>query len=102
MRAGAWLEGWSCRRGHAFLYSHECCPACGAELSPRRLRAHATLRSCTTVRVNPDGDPYRIGIAVTEQGARTLCMVEGKIRGNGRDRVQLVLREGRYVARGPA
>jgi hypothetical protein len=65
-----------------------------------RIPARARLVAHTTVRVNPTGVPYRLGVAVTDRGAATLCVIEGEIRGNGRDRVTLVERNGRFYARG--
>ena len=100
MKVPAWLDGWRCPNGHLFLYPHEKCPRCSLALTPTRLGAKARLRSATTVRVNPSGAPFQLGIAVTDEGASTLCIVEGTVRGNGRDRVVLVKTDERFVARG--
>jgi len=94
------LDGWVCGRGHASLYAQEACPRCGDSLASRPLGTDARLETCTTVRVNPGGEPYRLGVAVTTEGASTLCVVEGAVRGNGRDRVRLVRRGEVYVALG--
>jgi hypothetical protein len=65
-----------------------------------RLSSHAVLTLVTTVRVNPSGAPFRLGVAVTRSGrARVLCRVAGDVRGNGRDRVVLEERDGIVVAR---
>lgn len=99
-RADAHLPALRCACGAVYLYPHDTCPRCGGALVPVRVRSEARLVSHTTVRVNPTGVPYRLGVAVTHSGASTLCVVEGAVRGNGRDRVQLVLRDGRYHALG--
>ncbi len=100
MKVPAWLDGWRCGKGHVYLYPHDECPRCALALVPTRLGSMARLRSCTTVRVNPSGAPFRLGIAVTDEGASTLCIVEGPVRGSGRDRVVLVKTDERFVARG--
>ena len=46
------------------------------------------------------GEPFRLGVAVTREGARTLCVVEGQVRGSGYDRVVLVREGVRYMALG--
>jgi uncharacterized OB-fold protein len=97
---GRSLDGWRCGRGHAFVHEHKRCPACGASLRSTRIGARAKLVACTTVRVTPSGEPFRLGVAVTREGARTLCRVEGGVRGNGYDRVLLVEQDGRYLALG--
>jgi len=97
---GRSLSGWRCVRGHAFLHAHERCAECGAELTPTRVGAAARLVACTTVRVTPSGEPFRLGVAVTREGARTLCRVEGRVRGSGCDKVVLVELNGRYLALG--
>jgi uncharacterized OB-fold protein len=93
------LDGWRCQRGHVFLHRHRECPACGERLSATRVGVEAHLRSCTTVRVNPSGEPFRLGIAVTREGASTLCVVEGRVRGSGYDAVRLAVDDGRFTAR---
>jgi hypothetical protein len=70
-------------------------------LQPVRVAPGARLIAHTTVRVNPAGRPFVLGLAVTRCGrARTLCVVEGEIRGNGRDAVRLCNERGVIVARG--
>lgn len=94
------IDALACRGhcGGVYLYDHGSCPRCGGVLSPVRIPAGAVLVSHTTVRVNPTGEPYRIGVAVTPAGASTLCVVEGAVRGTGHDRVRLVKRNGRFHA----
>ena len=60
----------------------------------------ARLVLVTTVRINPTGAPFRLGVAVERRGcARVLCVVEGAVRGLGYDRVVLEERGGVTVAR---
>ena len=100
MRTGRTLAGWRCTRGHVFLHVHAECPECTATLAPTRVGAAAKLVACTTVRVTPSGEPFRLGVAVTREGARTLCVVEGRVRGGGYDRIVLVRAGERYLALG--
>jgi len=61
------------------------------------------LELVTTVRVNPTGEPYQLGIAVTRAGrARTICRVEGPVRAVGHDPVVLERRGDMIIARGSA
>ena len=60
----------------------------------------ARLVLVTTVRVNPTGAPFRLGVAVMRSGReRVLCVVEGAVRGLGYDWVVLEERDGVTVAR---
>ena len=60
----------------------------------------ARLVLVTTVRVNPSGAPFRLGLAIERRGrGRVLCVVEGAVRGLGYDRVVLEERDGVTVAR---
>jgi hypothetical protein len=60
----------------------------------------ARLVLVTTVRVNPSGAPFRLGVAVARRGReRVICVVEGALRGLGYDRVLLEERDGIIVAR---
>ncbi len=60
----------------------------------------ARLVLVTTVRVNPSGTPFRLGVAVARRGReRVICVVEGAVRGLGYDRVLLEERDGIIVAR---
>lgn len=80
------------------MHDHGKCPRCGGALSPARIGSGARIVSHTVVRVNPTGSPIHLGVARTDSGATTLCVIHGDIRGNGRDRVRLVVRDGRYHA----
>jgi hypothetical protein len=60
----------------------------------------ARLVLVTTVRINPSGTPFRLGVAVARRGReRVLCLVEGAVRGLGYDRVVLEEGSGVTVAR---
>jgi uncharacterized OB-fold protein len=98
MKRNLKITAWSCRNKHLWLYGHDVCPDCGGPLFETSVSSDARLVSHTVVRVNPTGFPIRLGVAETASGARTLCIITGGIRGNGRDRVRLVLRDGRYHA----
>ena len=87
-----------CLKGCIWLHEYDDCPNCGGRLVEVKIPSRATLISNTTVRVNPSGSPIRLGVARAAGGATTLCIIEGKVRGYGRDRVHLVLRNGRYHA----
>jgi hypothetical protein len=64
------------------------------------VRADATLVLVTTVRVNPFGAPFRLGLVVTRCGrARVLCRIDGAVRGSGHDHVVLEERDGVFYAR---
>jgi len=94
------LQAWRCDRGHLTLHEEAACARCGAGLRPTSLDGAARLVTTTTVRVNPSGRPFALGIAVTSAGrARTLCVVDGPVRHNGHDRVWLTREGGRIVAR---
>jgi hypothetical protein len=90
-----------CERGHVHAHpQHDSsCDACGARTRATRVLADATLVLVTTVRVNPFGAPFRLGLAVTKCGrARVLCRIEGAVRGSGHDRVRLEARAGVFYA----
>jgi uncharacterized OB-fold protein len=90
MRRTPKLEAWRCERGHVYLHPHDACPECGARLRGSRVSPEATLLLVTTVRVTPDGSPFALGLAVTVCGrARTVCRVQGAVRGSGSDAVVL-------------
>jgi uncharacterized OB-fold protein len=89
-----------CERGHVHAQAGERCPECGGRTRATRLAGRATLVLVTTVRINPSGAPFRLGVAVTRSGrARVLCRVAGAVRGTGRDPVVLEETEGVMVAR---
>lgn len=92
------VTAYHCPQGRVFLHRHESCPHCRGRLSEFPVRSTAVLVSHTTVHVNPTGHPIRLGVAQVRPGLRTLCVVQGEIRGNGRDRITLVRRDGRFVA----
>jgi uncharacterized OB-fold protein len=92
------VDALRCPEGTLYLHDHDRCPSCGGALTRVRIPSTATLVSHTTVRVNPSGEAFGLGVAVTGGGAATLCIVEGNVRGHGRDRVRLVLRDGRFHA----
>jgi len=99
-RRPAHITAHRCAEGTLYLHPHQACPACGSPLAAVRIPPSARLVTHTVVRVNPSGEPFRLGVAVAAGGATTLCIVEGDVRGHGRDRVTLVLRDGRYHALG--
>lgn len=95
---GRTVVAYRCRNGCLWMYRHEDCPECGAPLAPTRIPDDATIISHTVVRVNPSGTPVALGVARTRAGATTLCVVRGRVRGNGRDRVRLVTVDGNFHA----
>jgi hypothetical protein len=95
------LSAWGCARGHITLQHDSACAACGASLGAMHIAPDAVLELVTTVRVNPTGVPYQLGIAITRAGrARTICRVEGAVRALGHDRVVLERRGDMIVAHG--
>ena len=98
MKAPRFMVAHRCGGGCLWIYPHEDCPNCGSRLAPVRIPSDATVVSHTVVRVNPSGAPVHLGVARTTTGAKTLCVIHGEIRGNGRDRVRLVSIDGRYHA----
>ena len=100
MRPPRRIPAHRCSNGCLWLYEHLYCPNCRTKLERVDIVSAAVLVSHTTVRVNPTGKPIRLGVARTTAGATTLCIIRGAVRGNGRDRVVLVLRDGRFHALG--
>jgi hypothetical protein len=99
-RARERLLAWRCGSGHLTLLEEGTCAACGGTLQTTPVHAAARLVATTTVRVNPTGHPFVLGIAVTTAGrVRTLCVVDGPVRHSGHDRVWLTREGGRIVAR---
>ena len=98
MNRNRFVDAWRCPGGHLWMYRHGECPECGKRLIGVAIGSGAKIVSHTVVRVNPTGSPIRLGVAVTSAGAATLCVIDGRIRGNGRDRVTLVTRNGRFHA----
>lgn len=100
MKHPRFIEARRCRSGHVSLQADPACALCGERMQPVRIRADAVLELVTVVRVNPSGQPYQLGVAVTHAGrARTLCRVEGMVRGAGNDAVVLEQRGDMIVAR---
>jgi uncharacterized OB-fold protein len=64
-----------CRNAHEFFHAYDSCPSCGGSLEAVRSGARAVLLTATTVRVNPSGEPFRLGLVRLESGAGTLCIV---------------------------
>jgi uncharacterized OB-fold protein len=64
-----------CSSGHEFFHEYACCPQCHASLRPTEVDGTAELIGDTTVRVNPSGNPFRLGLARLPSGAATLCIV---------------------------
>ena len=94
------LDARRCPRGHVSLQPDAACVICGEAVQAVRIRADAVLELVTVVRVNPTGQPFQLGVAVTRAGrARTLCRVEGVVRGLGNDAVVLERRGDLLVAR---
>ena len=94
------IDARRCRCGHVSLQPDPACLQCGERMYPLRIRANAVLELVTVVRVNPSGQPYQLGVAVTRAGhGRTLCRVEGMVRGAGNDAVVLERRGDMIVAR---
>ncbi|MGD8415263.1 MAG: hypothetical protein PVF33_13570 [Candidatus Latescibacterota bacterium] len=98
MRSGRFLTAFRCGNGCIWLYPHDDCPDCGVRLVPTRIPNEAQVIAHTVVRVNPSGKPVHLGVAKTTSGASTLCVLRGRIRGNGRDRVRLITVDGRIHA----
>ena len=94
------LRAYRCRGGHCYFTRYDRCPACGGTLTGTSLPPEALLLAHTVVRVNPSGQPFKLGIVRTRSGATTLCIVHGTVRGNGRDRVLLYEQDGRFHADG--
>jgi uncharacterized OB-fold protein len=98
LRTPRFITAHRCPKGCLWLHEHEDCPDCGGRLKPVRINNEANVVSDTVVRVNPSGSPIHLGVARTTTGATTLCIIQGQIRGNGRDKVRLVVRDGRFHA----
>ncbi len=95
------LHAWRCERGHITLQADAACTSCGGRLHELLIAPEAVLELVTTVRVNPSGEPFQLGIAVTRSGrARTICRVEGAVRALGHDPVVLERRGDVIIARG--
>jgi uncharacterized OB-fold protein len=94
------LDARRCARGHVSLHPDAACSICGEPTRRARVHGDAVLELVTTVRVNPSGQPFQLGVAVLRAGrSRTLCRVEGPVRGLGNDAVMLERRGAMIVAR---
>ncbi|MFQ5512170.1 MAG: hypothetical protein ACE5EO_10005 [Candidatus Krumholzibacteriia bacterium] len=85
------LDLYRCGAGHAFFSRHATCPVCTRAVAPFTDSARATLVGQTTVRVNPGGEPFRLGLAAVACGAQTLCIIDAAV-GDG-DGQHVMLRE---------
>jgi hypothetical protein len=63
-----------------------------------REHPRATLISQTTVRVNPGGNPFRLGLAQTGCGARTLCIILAGVSHDENEPVMLQRKGDLYYA----
>jgi len=89
---------YACPSGHAYFVRHAQCPECRLELAENRQPATAVIVSQTTVRVNPTGTPFRLGIAEAGSGAKTLCVIEEDVPHGDGVPVTLVRRGDLYYA----
>ena len=69
------LTLYRCSASHTFFYPHTRCPVCSSDLVEVSREPAATLVSYTTVRVSPTGSAFRLGLARTPDGAKTLCIL---------------------------
>jgi uncharacterized OB-fold protein len=90
-----------CAGGHVCFYPHERCPECDLDLAELRQPAAAWIVSQTTVRVNPTGLAFRLGIARVACGAKTLCLIEDGVPPQDNVPVTLENRDGLYHAVSP-
>ena len=75
-RADAKLTIHRCGEGHAFFHPHGQCPVCGSATQTEQSGATATIIAHTTVRVTPNGQQFRLGLAENDSGAKTLCIID--------------------------
>ncbi len=92
------LTIYRCSGGHSFLYPHTACPMCGNATREFESSSHARLVTYTTVRVTPTGQQLQLGLAQTEDGAKTLCIIDEDVEGDCVD-VTLYLENDLYHAR---
>ena len=93
------LTLYRCAASHTFFYPHTRCPLCRSELAEVSREPNATLVSYTTVRVSPTGSAFRLGLAETPDGAKTLCILAEDADVGGGDNVTIVKCDGLYHAR---
>lgn len=96
------IEVHHCKRGHAFLRRHDACPECGRPLDTTLEDPGAVLVAQTVVRVNPEGCPFRLGLARAARGAQTLCIVGSDLPAEDGIRITLFVEDGLYHAGGGA
>lgn len=92
------LTLYRCDRGHAFFYPHDACPICRSALDEITREPHASLVSHTTVRVSPTGAVFRLGLARTPDGAKTLCILDDRMNPDSDDGVIIVQENGLFYA----
>lgn len=92
------LTLYRCGRGHAFFYAHDVCPICRSALDKITRDPHASLVSHTTVRVSPTGSVFRLGLARTPDGAKTLCILDDHTDPDRNDDVIIVQDDGLFYA----
>ena len=92
------LTLYRCGRGHAFFYAHDVCPICRSALDEITREPHASLVSHTTVRVSPTGSVFRLGLARTPDGAKTLCILDDQTNPDRDDGVIIVQFNGLFYA----
>jgi uncharacterized OB-fold protein len=88
----------TCKNGHAFVEPHARCPECDGETSGDTTPPHAVIVAETTVRVTPDGEAFRLGMALLSAGAATLCILDDDVTTGVRE-VVLYRRDGAFHAR---
>jgi uncharacterized OB-fold protein len=89
------LTAYRCGEGHVFLYPHGDCPVCGTETREANSLPGAKLISQTVVRVSPTGRQFRLGLAETAGGAKTLCIIDDGVSVE-EDEVIVYLDDGLY------
>jgi uncharacterized OB-fold protein len=92
------LRIYTCNSGHAFFVAHSHCPTCQCPLTESDVDNEAVLTSQTTVRVTPSGQPFRLGLARIQCGAKTLCLVGPDVPSDDDAPIVLALRDGLYHA----
>ena len=92
------LTLYRCDQGHAFFCPHDMCPICRSKLDEITREPHASLISHTTVRVSPTGSVFRLGIARTPDGAKTLCILGDDTDPDRNDGVIIVQENGLFYA----
>lgn len=89
---------FKCDNSHTFFHRHEVCPVCKAPLESIECPPVATLVTHTTVRIGPNGSPFKLGLARVESGAQTLCIIEGDADEVGVNEVVVYKKDDLYYA----